>query len=97
MILSDFNNFPHVGRIIGLDWGLHRCGVAITDENRGFVFVRPQLYIKSQDELIQGVIDIIKTDKIVGIVIGLPVYEDGTESDTSKKVREFADNLSKQI
>lgn len=96
MILSDYKDFPQVGRIISLDWGLRRCGIAVSDENRDFTFTRPQLYIKTQDELIQNVLDIIKEDKISGIVIGLPLYSDGSESDTTKKVREFADSLSKK-
>ena len=52
MILSDYKDFPRAGRIISLDWGLRRCGVAVSDESREFTFTRPQLYIKSQDELI---------------------------------------------
>ena len=93
MILSDYKDFPHLGRIIGIDWGLRRCGIAVSDENRDFVFVRPQLYIKSQDELVQKILDIICEDKISGIVMGLPLFADGTESDTTKMVREFANSL----
>ena len=96
MILSEYKDFPRNGRIIGVDWGLRRCGVAVSDENRDFVFARPQIYIKSTDELIQNIIQILSTEKFVGIVVGLPVYEDGSESDTTKMVREFVDNLSKQ-
>ena len=95
MILSDYKDFPRAGRIISLDWGLRRCGVAVSDESREFSFTRPQLYIKSQDELIQKVLDIISEEKIIGIVIGLPLFSDGSESDTTKMVREFADSLSK--
>ena len=96
MILRDYKDFPRLGRIIGIDWGLRRCGIAISDENRGFVFTRPQLYIKSQDELIGNILDIVKEDKISGIVIGLPLFSDGAESDTTKMVRDFADSLSEQ-
>ena len=35
-------------------------------------------------------------DKISGIVLGLPLYADGTDSDTTKQVREFAKLLSEQ-
>ena len=95
MILSDYKDFPRTGRIISLDWGLRRCGVAVSDESREFTFTRPQLYIKSQPELIQKVCGIISEEKIVGIVIGLPLFLDGSESDTTKMVREFADSLVK--
>ena len=96
MVLLDYKDFPRIGRIIGLDWGLRRCGVAVSDENRSFVFARPQLYVKNQEDLIQGVMDIIKTDKISGIVVGLPLYADGSDSDTTKLVREFVNLLAKQ-
>ena len=95
MILSDYKDFPRAGRIISLDWGLRRCGVAVSDENRDFAFARPQLYIKSQGELIQKVLGIINEEKIVGIVVGLPLYSDGSESDTTKMVREFVEALEK--
>lgn len=96
MILCDCKDFPRIGRIIGIDWGLRRCGVAITDETHNFFFVRPQLSVKTQDELVQKILDIASVDKIVGIVIGLPLHADGSDSDTTKLVREFADLLSKQ-
>ena len=96
MILSDYKDFPRVGRIIGLDWGLRRCGLAVSDENRDFVFARPQINVRTQDELIQNILNTIALDKVVGVVIGLPLYADGTDSDTTKMVRDFADLLSNQ-
>ena len=94
MILSDYKDFPRTGRILGIDWGLRRCGIAVCDENRDFVFARPQLYIKSQDELIQKITDFVRDEKISGVVIGLPLHSDGSDSDTTKMVREFANALA---
>ena len=94
MILHDYKDFPRVGRILGIDWGLRRCGVAIADEIRDFVFVRPQLNVKNQDELVQKILDIASVDKIVGFVVGLPLHADGSDSETTKMVRVFADALS---
>ena len=94
MILSDYKDFPRLGRIIGLDWGLRRCGVAVSDENRDFVFVRPQINVKTQDELLSLVSDMAKSENLVGFVLGLPLYADGSDSETTKMVREFAVSLS---
>ena len=94
MILSDYKDFPHSGRIIGFDWGLRRCGVAISDENRSFVFVRPQINVKNQDELLVKILELIDVEKPSGLVFGLPLYSDGSDSDTTKQVREFVDKLS---
>jgi putative Holliday junction resolvase len=38
----------------------------------------------------------VKSEKIVGIVIGLPLYSDGSDSDTTKQVRAFAAGLAAQ-
>ncbi len=95
MILPDFNDFPRTGRILGIDWGASRTGVAISDESREFVFVRPVIVAKSGGISIIGqVADIIDKEKVVGIVIGLPIFSDGTESETTKYVKSFAKELS---
>jgi len=96
MILSDYKDFPRMGRLIGIDWGLRRCGVAVSDENRGFVFVRPQISVKSGTELVQKILDIVAEERVSGVVIGLPLFSDGSESDTTKMVREFADALAEK-
>lgn len=94
MILSDYKDFPRAGRIISLDWGLRRCGVAVSDENRDFVFVRPQINVKTQAELLEKIQGLLGEEKIVGIVLGLPLHADGSDSDTTKMVRDFANSLS---
>jgi len=94
MIFNNYKDFPRSGRIIGLDWGLRRCGVAVSDEKRDFVFERPQINVKTQSELLNAVIALLNGDNFVGIVIGLPLYSDGSESETTKNVRDFAELLS---
>ena len=94
MILSDYKDFPRDGRVLGLDWGARRCGVAVSDEKRDFVFTRPQINIKTQDELQSAVIQLLEHENIVGIVIGLPLHNDGSDSETTVLVRAFANNLS---
>lgn len=97
MILPDFKDFSRSGRVIGIDWGARRTGVAITDESRTFVFVRPVIVSNGMDDLIDKLVKIISSEKIVGVVVGLPLRMDGSESDTTKKVREFADVLANKI
>jgi putative Holliday junction resolvase len=96
MILSDYKDFPQVGRTMGIDWGARRCGLAVSDENREFVFARPQVYVKNQQELIDFLLKIIDEEKISGIVVGLPLHLDGSDSDTTKMVRQFSKDLSEK-
>ena len=97
MILPDFKDFPTYGRIIGLDWGARRTGVAITDESCSFVFVRESIVSKNSDDLQGRLVSLIKDERVAGIVIGLPLRTDGTESDTTKNVRDFANSLAEKI
>lgn len=91
MILPDFKAFPKQGRIIGIDWGARRVGVAISDESRQMVFVRPVVDSgKACDEILK----IIADENVVGVVLGLPLYSDGGESETTALVRNFAKELS---
>jgi len=88
MLYNDFKDFvenlPATGRLIGIDWGAKRIGVAISTTDRGFIFPKDNL-----DE----VMDIIEADGIVGIIIGLPLLADGSDSDVTRAVRAFAATL----
>ena len=94
MILSDFKVFPRIGRLIGIDWGARRTGIAVSDETREFVFVRPPIVSNGADELVRAVADLVGAEKVVGIVIGLPLRSDGSESETTAMVRKFAYTLA---
>lgn len=96
MILPDFKAFPHSGRLLGIDWGLRRIGVAVSDAGHDFVFVRPVVVVpRGADNHANLVADIAKKESVVGIVVGLPLYSDGSDSDTTKMVRMFIDALAK--
>ena len=92
MIHNDFNSFPKSGRILGIDWGAKRIGLAISDSDQNFVFTRPIIATKNLD-----ISAIIKTEDPDGIIVGLPLRTDGTESETTARVREFAAGLATDL
>ena len=95
MILPDFKAFPHNGRLLGVDWGLRRIGVAVSDTGHDFVFVRPVVVVpRGADNHANLIADIAKKESVVGIVVGLPLYNDGSDSDTTKMVRDFINALA---
>lgn len=93
MILPDFKGFPRTGRIMGIDWGATRIGVAVSDPTRDFVFARPM--VRGGADAIKQIITIATDDDVVGIVVGLPLRMDGTDSDTTVAVRAFVSELGK--
>ena len=94
MILPNFNDFPRSGRIMGIDWGARRTGVAVSDNAREFVFVRPAILSgRGGESSAQQIADLARTENVVGIVVGLPLRMDGTASDTTDAVRRWATEL----
>ena len=94
MILPNFNDFPRMGRIIGIDWGARRTGVAVSDVSREFVFVRPAILSgRGGQSIARQIADLARVENAVGIVFGLPLHADGSPSDTTDAVRACAAEL----
>ena len=95
MILADFKAFPRVGRFLGVDWGLSRIGIAVSDPSGEFVFTRPVVSVaRGATNHADTVAQIAQEEGVLGIVVGLPVRNDGAESDTTKMVRDFVSDLA---
>jgi putative Holliday junction resolvase len=95
MILPDFKGFPRAGRIMGVDWGLSRIGVAVSDPSRDFVFVRPVMNIaRGANNHADIVVKVADAESVGGIVVGLPIRNDGSESETTQMVRDFVNKLA---
>ena len=84
---------PNGGRLIGLDVGTKTIGTALCDA--GWSFASPALLIRrtkfQKDKA--ALAEIIKAQKVVGLVIGLPINLDGSESPRSQSTRAFAQNF----
>lgn len=80
--------------IISVDLGKARTGLAISDKT-GFL-ASPLMMIeeKSPKMLIGKVADAVREHKAELVVVGLPKNMDGSEGDSAKNAREFADKLS---
>ena len=81
---------PNGGRLIGLDVGTKTIGTALCDA--GWSFASPALLIRrtkfQKDKT--ALAEIIKAQAVVGLVIGLPINLDGSESPRSQSTRAFA-------
>jgi putative Holliday junction resolvase len=97
MILGNFKGFPTT-KLLGVDWGARRTGIAVSFDDGMFVATRPVITMArySHAELAEKIAKIAADEKCSGIVIGLPLRMDGTESETTVQVREFANVLAEQ-
>lgn len=65
------------GRVLGLDYGLRRIGVAVSDIRREMVFPRPLLENKSLTYVCAEVSRICREEEVSLIVVGLPLDDTG--------------------
>lgn len=91
---ADLSRVPATGRILGLDPGTKRCGVAICDEMR--VTTRPlaAIHRTSWKKLLSNIKQIVSEFDAKALVIGLPLESNGTESEMSRAARDLARKFS---
>ena len=80
---------------MGVDFGLKRVGLAVCDANRILATPLPVYKTTSMRDTIDRVAAVANDRGACGIVIGLPLNLDGTESEASGRVRAFARNLER--
>jgi putative holliday junction resolvase len=87
---ADLSRVPSSGRLLALDPGTKRIGVAVSDEDR-MVF-RPLQFIErtSWKSLLSAVLAILNEFDAKALVIGLPLEFDGLESNMSREARSLA-------
>jgi putative Holliday junction resolvase len=84
-------------RLLGIDPGKKRIGVAICDENKIIATPFTTIIKNSFSELLIEINKIINENGIKGIVIGNPINLDGSNSQSSQSAKNLAINLSKNI
>jgi putative holliday junction resolvase len=81
-----------MGRILALDYGEKRIGVAVSDEGKKIAFPKPYILNSEKKKLLEY----IPTQDIEEILLGIPVGLSGQETESTKKVREFAEWLERE-
>ena len=85
------------GRILGVDSGDTRTGLAVSDASRflasGIGYVSPGGIVKTADK----VAEVAREQKVSAIVVGLPKNMDGSEGFRADRCREFADLLRERL
>ena len=84
-------------RLIGIDPGGKRIGIAISDENKIVATPYTTIIKENYRDLVSQIKKIVDEYKIDGIVIGNPINMDGTEGPSSQSAKDLAKNLSKDI
>jgi len=85
--------FPQGGRLIGLDVGTRTIGVAFCDTEWNIATAAELIKRGKFSAALERLKVLIAAQRVVGIVVGLPLNLDGSESPRTQSTRAFARNL----
>ena len=100
MIFEDIKDFLNVcpsGRLLGLDVGTKRIGVAITDDTRKICLPSDTIIRQGNKKDFVVLANLCKSKNIKGIVVGLPISFKEKDTECSLFIKKFTENLSKEI
>ena len=96
--INEFKNKLSSGsRLLGIDLGTKRIGIAISDYNQKIATPLQTLNKSKQGKLIDALESIVAEYDIRGIIIGNPINMDGTYGKSSQSVKDIAINISNKI
>lgn len=83
-----------MGKVVSIDFGLKRTGIAISDESRIFAFGLDTVESKN---LMNFLVDLEKKERFSTIVLGMPKRLNNEDSHVSENVRLLKEALEKQF
>jgi putative Holliday junction resolvase len=91
---ADISNLPKAGRIVAIDPGTKRVGVAVCDELRVTTRPLPVIKRKSWKDLQKKIENLLAELDAVALVVGLPYNFDGSETDMTAEALDMARKLT---
>ncbi len=81
----------YAGRILGIDYGSKRIGIAISDPTQ--LIAQGVTTLMNSEKAVQQIVDLAKTEEVVRIVVGMPYSADGGKGKKAMEVDEFIKSL----
>ena len=82
-------------RYLAVDYGGRRTGLAICDPSE--TIVSPLAVVDSRKNLHEKIEQVIKTENVEAIVVGLPLNMDDSEGPQAKLVLKFVEQLKQKV
>ena len=88
---------PTTGRILAVDWGEIRIGLALSDETQTLASPLETLVRRAGKRLpMPRLLELTALHQPVGIVVGLPLSPEGTEEESAASAREMAATIARR-
>lgn len=87
------DEFPQRGRLLGIDFGTRRIGVAVSDSGQEFASPLENYQRQSAEADDRFFTRVCREHLIVGLIVGLPVHMSGDEGQSAGAAREYGQHL----
>ncbi len=96
--IEDFKkSIEKKSRLLGIDPGKNRVGLAISDENKLVSTPLKTIVKKNNSNFINEIKEIIIENNIKGIIVGNPINMDGSKGPSAQSANDFAKYLSNNV
>lgn len=86
-----------MGRLLGIDYGERRCGIALSDPSRIIAGALTVLDGLSGKALLREVAALCAEHEVEGVVVGLPLNMDGSRGPMTQAVEAFGESLRRRL
>ena len=96
--IEDFKkSIEKKSRLLGIDPGKKRIGLAISDEDKVVSTPLKTILKKNNSNFINEIKEIIAENNIKGIIVGNPINMDGSKGSSAQSANDFAKHLSNNV
>jgi putative holliday junction resolvase len=88
---------PTAGRILAIDWGEVRIGLALSDETQTLASPLGTLVRRAGKRFPMGrLLELVSGNELIGIVVGLPLTSEGLEEESAVAARTLAEMVARR-
>ena len=84
-------------RLLGIDPGKNRVGIAISDENKVVSTPLKTILKKNNSNFLNEIKEIILENNVKGIIVGHPINMDGSTGPSAQSAKDFAVYISNNV
>ena len=88
---------PQPGRVLALDFGSKRTGVAVSDPSRTIVRPLEPISKANSSDGLASIAALVDMHGVVRVIVGLPVGPSGTDTVQTARSRSFAARLQHEL
>ncbi len=94
MMKEDDLTLIPLGRILAIDFGRRRIGIAVSDPTQVLASPLVTLQRKGEDALYREITRIVEEQQAVAIVVGNPLHMNGSAGESAREVAVFLEGLA---